>query len=90
MINLRQNEAFQQISPEKQEMIERLAANLEGKQLSQAMPILTDWKRQMQEKNLTLTPAEDKIITDILFGQLTPSQKKQFDMLTRLMKTKKF
>jgi hypothetical protein len=90
MINLRQNEAFQQISPEKQEMIERLAASLEGKQLSQAMPILTDWKRQMQEKNLTLTPAEDKIITDILFGQLTPSQKKQFEMLTRLMKTRKF
>jgi hypothetical protein len=90
MINLRQNEAFQQISPEKQEMIERLASSLEGRQLSQAMPILTDWKRQMQEKNLTLTPEEDKIITDILFGQLTPSQKKQFDMLTRLMKNKKF
>jgi hypothetical protein len=90
MIPLKQNEDFQKISPEKQRMIELLAASLEGQKLTDALPILTRWKKQMQQEHITLTPEEDKIITDILSEQLTPAQKKQFHYLKQILRQKKF
>jgi hypothetical protein len=85
MVNWKQNEEFCQISPEKQQMIELLAENLEGRNLTEALPIITQWKKQMQQKNLQLTPREDKIITDILSRQLTPAQRKQFETLQQFI-----
>ena len=46
-----QNEAFRSMEPAKQKMIEQLAASLQGKKLTEALPLLMQWKQTMQREN---------------------------------------
>ena len=81
MESWQQNEAFRSMDPKKQKMIEQLAASLQGKKLTEALPLLTQWKRTMQQENIQFTPEENQILTAIFSAQLTPQQKKQFDFI---------
>ena len=82
MESWQQNEAFRSMDPQKQNMIEQLAASLHGKKLTEALPLLTRWKRTMQQENIQFTPEENQILTDIFSAQLTPQQKKQFEFIS--------
>lgn len=81
MESWQQNEAFRSMDPKKQKMIEQLAASLQGKKLTEALPLLTQWKRTMQQENIQFTPEENQILTEIFSAQLTPQQKKQFEFI---------
>lgn len=86
MKNWKQNEAFRKMDPKKRAMVESLSDTLEGKQLTEALPVLTQWKKQMQQENMVFTPEENQLLTEILSSQLTPAQRKQFEYLKRLIK----
>lgn len=81
MESWQQNEAFRSMEPKKQKMIEQLAASLQGKKLTEALPLLTRWKKIMQQENIQFTPEENQILTVIFSAQLTPQQKKQFEFI---------
>lgn len=81
MESWKQNEAFRSMDPQKQNMIEQLAASLQGKKLTEALPLLTRWKRTMQQEKIQFTPEENQILTEIFLAQLTPQQKKQFEFI---------
>ncbi len=81
MESWQQNEAFRSMDPKKQKMIEQLAASLQGKKLTEALPLLTRWKQTMQQENIQFTPEENQILTAIFSAQLTPQQKKQFEFI---------
>ena len=81
MESWQQNEAFRSMDPKKQKMIEQLAASLQGKKLTEALPLLTHWKQTMQQENIQFTPEENQILTAIFSAQLTPQQKKQFEFI---------
>ena len=81
MESWKQNEAFRSMDPQKQNMIEQLAASLQGKKLTEALPLLTRWKRAMQQEKIQFTPEENQILTEIFSAQLTPQQKKQFEFI---------
>ncbi len=81
MESWQQNEAFRSMKPKKQKMIEQLAASLQGKKLTEALPLLTRWKKTMQQENIQFTPEENQILTEIFSAQLTPQQKKQFEFI---------
>lgn len=81
MESWQQNEAFRSMEPKKQKMIEQLAASLQGKKLTEALPLLTRWKKTMQQENIQFTPEENQILTEIFSAQLTPQQKKQFEFI---------
>ena len=76
-----QNEAFRRMDPQKQKMIEQLANSLQGKKLTEALPLLTSWKNEMSRQNISFTPEENQILTEIFSAQLTPQQKRQFELL---------
>lgn len=86
MNNWKQNEAFQKMDPKKQSMIELLTDTLEGKKLTEALPVLTQWKKQMQQENIVFTPEENQLLTEIFSSQLTPAQRKQFEYLSHFIK----
>ena len=86
MNNWRQHPAFLQMDPRKQSMIELLTDTLEGKKLTEALPILTKWKKQMQQENIVFTPEENQLLTEIFSQQLTPAQQKQFEYLKHFIK----
>ena len=81
MESWQQNEAFRSMEPKKQKMIEQLAASLQGKKLTEALPLLIRWKKTMQQENIQFTPEENQILTAIFSAQLTPQQKKQFEFI---------
>lgn len=89
MESWQQNEAFRSMEPKKQKMIEQLAASLQGKKLTQALPLLTQWKRTMQQENIHFTPEENQILTEIFSAQLTPQQKKQFEFIMNANRNRK-
>lgn len=86
MNNWKQHEAFQRMDPKKQSMIELLTATLEGKKLTEALPVLTEWKKQMQRENIVFTPEENQLLTEIFSSQLTPAQRQQFEYLRHFIK----
>ena len=88
MNDYRQNPAFQQMNPEKQQMIEELVQSLTGKQLTEALPVVTAWKSKMESKGLSFTPQENELLTELFSAQMTPAQKKQFMMLQQFMQKK--
>ncbi len=85
----KQSEAFLNMEPKKKAMIELLQKTLEGKQLTEALPILTNWKKQMQKENISFTPQENQLLTEIFSSQMTPAQRQQFEYLKTLMKNQK-
>lgn len=90
MEQFKQNPAYQQMEPQKQKMIEELMRSLYGKQLSEVIPIISNWKNKMREQGLTFTETENTLLTDIFMAQMTPAQKKQYELLKNFMnKTKK-
>ncbi len=89
MEDLRQNPAFQQMSLEKQQMMELLIGSLQGKSLTEALPVVMNWNQQMQQKNISFTAEENAILTAILSSQMTPAQKKQYEVLMNMMNKRK-
>lgn len=84
--NWKQQEAFLKMDPRKQGMIISLTNALEGKKLTDALPILTKWKQQVQQENIVFTPEENKLLTEIFSSQLSPAQKQQFEYLKHFIK----
>lgn len=89
MESWQQNEAFRSMDPKKQKMIEQLAVSLQGKKLTEALPLLTQWKRTMQQENIQFTPEENQILTEIFSAQLTPQQKRQFEFIKNANRNRK-
>ena len=48
MNNWKNNESFMQMEPDKQHMVELLVNSLHGKNLSEALPILSNWKDKLR------------------------------------------
>ncbi len=86
MNSIRQNPAFQQMDKRKQEMVELLINSLSGKQLNQALPVITEWKNKMDKEGLTFTQEENMLLTEIFTAQMSPAQKQQYELLKQFMK----
>lgn len=88
MKHLNSNDSFQEMDPKKQEMILLLVQTLQDKKLTEALPLIMNWKRELQQKKLSFTAEENALLTSILAEQMTPEQKKQYETLQRMMRTK--
>lgn len=86
MEDLKNNPAFQQMNPQKQEMLELLIQSLQNKKLTEALPVVMNWNKQMEQKKLSFTPKENELLTAILSAQMSPAQKKQYELIKTMMK----
>ncbi len=86
MEDIRQNSAFQKMDTQKQQMIMLLIQSLQDKNLNQALPVIMNWNKQMQQKNISFTADENTLLTAILSAQMTPEQRKQYELLQSMMK----
>ena len=86
MKNIRNNPAFRQMDPKKQQMVELLMNSLSGKQLNEVLPIITSWKNKMDQEGLTFTQAENMLLTEIFTSQMSPAQKSQYELIKQFMK----
>ena len=84
--NWQNHEAFQNLSPEKQSMILLLTESLENKQLTEALPVLMQWKQQLTAKNISFTSEENELLTQIFIENLSPAGRQQYEYLKPLIK----
>ena len=82
------NEVFQKMDIQKQTMIELLSDALEGKKLTEALPVLMEWKKQMEKDNIHFTEEENRLLTDIFARQMTPAQRQQYEYLKHFITPK--
>lgn len=80
------NPAYKQMTEEKRKMIELLSDSLVNKNLTEALPQVMAWKKQMEHKNISFTAEENKLLTDILMAEMTPAQRKQYESLKAFMR----
>ncbi len=86
MTTWKQNKSFRGMDPKKQHMVELLAETLTDRKLTEALPLLMEWKGRMQRENIVFTPEENRLLTEILSAQLTPAQREQFEYLKHFIK----
>lgn len=86
MKEFKQNPSFQKMDPKKQQMIELLVDTLNHKKITEALPILMNWREQMKQEGLSFTEEENMLLAEIFSSQMTPAQKKQFEYLKPFIK----
>ena len=84
--NWQNHEAFQNLQPEKQKMILLLTEALQNKKLTEALPVLMQWKQQMAAQNITFTTEENEILSQVFLENLSPAGRQQYEYLKPFIK----
>lgn len=82
------NERFLKMNPQKQKMILLLTEALEGKKLTEALPILMEWKQKMDHEKISFTQEENEILTEIFTENLSPAGRQQYEFLKPFLKNR--
>lgn len=86
MENWKNNPAFLGMDENKRQKVEALFSALNGKNLNEALPVITNWNLQLKQENIQFTNEENELLTQIFLQELSPEQMKQFELLKSFMK----
>lgn len=75
------NEKFRSLDPKKQEMILQLTGHLQGHTITEALPALMEWKKQMDRENIRFTAEENELLTELFTANLSASGQKQYEFI---------
>ncbi|MCI8751047.1 MAG: hypothetical protein HFH66_06760 [Lachnospiraceae bacterium] len=86
MGNWRINPAFLGMDEMKRQKVEDLFYALNGRNLNEALPVITNWNLQLKQENIQFTNEENELLSEIFLQELPPEQMKQFELLKSFMK----
>lgn len=86
MDSIKNNKAFLQMEPRKQEMVLLLIDSLNNKKLTEALPVLMQFREKMTQEGISFTEEENAMLTKIFTNRLSPAQKKQYEYLKPFIK----
>ena len=86
MDSIKNNKAFLQMEPRKQEMVLLLIDSLNNKKLTEALPVLMQFREKMTQEGISFTEEENAMLTEIFTNRLSPAQKKQHEYLKPFIK----
>jgi len=84
--NWRINPAFLGMDEMKRQKVEDLFDALNGRNLNEALPVITNWNLQLKQENIQFTNEENELLSEIFLQELPPEQMKQFELLKSFMK----
>ena len=70
----------------KRQKVEDLFYALNGRNLNEALPVITNWNLQLKQENIQFTNEENELLSEIFLQELPPEQMKQFELLKSFMK----
>ncbi len=70
----------------KRQKVEDLFDALNGRNLNEALPVITNWNLQLKQENIQFTNEENELLSEIFLQELPPEQMKQFELLKSFMK----
>jgi hypothetical protein len=83
------NPKLKNIDPRKLTILLELMKEAEGKPMDKLMPLLMSTNRRLQEQNLTFSKDESDVMIDLLTKNMNPKEKAQFEMIKKMMATRK-
>ncbi|NLK75426.1 MAG: hypothetical protein GX288_09085 [Clostridiales bacterium] len=83
------NPKMKNVDPRKLAILLELAKEAEGMPMDRLVPLLMNTNKKLKEQNLTFSKDESDIMIDILTKNLSPKEKKQFEMIKKIMANKK-
>ena len=86
MDSIKNNKAFLQMEPRKQEMVLLLIDSLNNKKLTEALPVLMQFREKMTQEGISFTEEENAMLTEIFTNRLSHAQKKQYEYLKPFIK----
>ncbi len=83
------NPKLKNVDPRKMTILLELMNEAEGKSMDKIVPLLMATNRRLQQQNMTFTKDEYDVLMDTISKKLTPKEKQQFDMIKKIMATRK-
>ncbi len=77
--------AFQNIEPERLELFREYLTRLEGQNVMASLPILSEFSKKMSDGR-PLSRAEQEAILTALIENMSPSEKRQAEMIFSVLK----
>ncbi len=83
------NPRLNNIDPRKLSILLDLMKEVEGKSMDQVFPLLMNTNKRLQEQNMAFSKDESDIMIEILTKNMTPKEKSQFEMVRKMMASRK-
>lgn len=83
------NPRLKNVDPRKLAILLELVKEAEGKPMDKLIPLLVNTNKKLQQQNMTFTKDESDIMMEILTKNMTPKEKVQFEMIKKMMASRK-
>lgn len=87
--SLNNNPNAKNIDPRKLAILLEIMKEAEGKPMDKVIPILMNANKRLQSQNLSFTKDESELMIDQLTKNLSPKDRRQFEMLKMMMGVRK-
>ena len=77
------------IDPRKLAILLDLMKEADGKSMDKLHPLLMNTNKRLQQQNLAFSKDESDVMIEILTKNMTPKEKSQFEMIKKMMATRK-
>ncbi len=77
------------IDPRKLAILLDLMKEADGKSMDKLLPLLMNTNKRLQQQNLAFSKDESDVMIEILTKNMTPKEKSQFEMIKKMMATRK-
>lgn len=81
MGNWRNDPAFLRMDSRKRQKVEELFDTLNGKNINDVLPLITNWNMQVKQQDISFTNEENGLLSKLFLQELSPGQMKQFEFL---------
>lgn len=83
------NPKLRNIDPRKLAILLDIVKEAEGKPMDQLIPIIMNANKKLQEQSINFTRDESDMMIDLLSKNLSPREKMQFEMIKKMMASRK-
>ena len=77
------------IDPRKLAILLDLMKEADGKSMDKLLPLLMNTNKRLQQQNLAFSKDESDVMIEILTKNMRPKEKSQFEMIKKMMATRK-
>ncbi len=83
------NPKLNNMDPRKLAVLMELVGELEGKPMDKALPYVIEANKKLKKQDMSFTKDENELLMDILGKNLSPKEKKQFEMIKNMIVSRK-
>lgn len=83
------NSRMRNIDPRKLAILMEVVKEADGKSMDQLLPLIINTNKKLQDQNLNFTKDESDLMMEILTKNMSAKDKTQFDMLRKMMSSRK-